>query len=182
MRFPRAPRVPTPSRPARRRAPNRTPRARTRAPRGATRARARRAPSRLSARVAAARLRRAWRATTCCANLPPARRRGRFCATSPARRCARAGNHRCNRLCCPLASLAMTAKKGKRRVAAVEDSQGIGEEQGGLHECDLVCGKLLSCGNHRCERREHRLGCPPCLQSSFEEVSNGTSSVRYCRC
>lgn len=81
------------------------------------------------------------------------------------------GNHRCNRLCCPLASLAMTTKKGKRRVA-VEDNQGIGEEQGGLHECDLVCGKLLSCGNHRCERREHRLGCPPCLQSSFEEVSS----------
>lgn len=81
------------------------------------------------------------------------------------------GNHRCNRLCCPLASLVMTTKKGKRRVA-VEDNQGIGEEQGGLHECDLVCGKLLSCGNHRCERREHRLGCPPCLQSSFEEVSS----------
>jgi transcriptional repressor NF-X1 len=33
-----------------------------------------------------------------------------------------------------------------------------------------VCGKPLSCGNHRCEERDHRGPCPPCFRSSFEEV------------
>ncbi|KAF8157144.1 hypothetical protein B0H34DRAFT_712422 [Crassisporium funariophilum] len=81
------------------------------------------------------------------------------------------GRHQCRRLCCPLASLAVNVgKKGRRRVAAVDDGPGIGEEQGGLHECDLVCGKMLSCGNHRCEQRDHKGVCPPCLRSSFEEL------------
>ncbi|PPQ78281.1 hypothetical protein CVT25_011740 [Psilocybe cyanescens] len=77
------------------------------------------------------------------------------------------GRHQCRRVCCPLASLAVNVgRKGKRR--AVEDTQGIGEEQGGWHECDLVCGKMLSCGNHKCEERDHKGVCPPCLRSSFE--------------
>ncbi|KAF5324353.1 hypothetical protein D9619_011330 [Psilocybe cf. subviscida] len=47
------------------------------------------------------------------------------------------GHHQCRRQCCPLASMALSAgKKGKRRaVAGLEE--GIGEERGGLHECDL---------------------------------------------
>jgi transcriptional repressor NF-X1 len=40
----------------------------------------------------------------------------------------------------------------------------------GWHLCDVVCGKTLSCGIHRCEERDHRGSCPPCFQSSFEEV------------
>ena len=79
------------------------------------------------------------------------------------------GRHQCRRLCCPLASLASVAgKKGKKRVNGSE--QGVGEERGGLHECDLICGKTLSCGNHKCEERDHKGVCPPCLRSSFEEV------------
>ncbi|PPQ87085.1 hypothetical protein CVT26_009838, partial [Gymnopilus dilepis] len=88
------------------------------------------------------------------------------------------GRHQCRRVCCPLASLAhvQSSKKGKRKVT--EDAQGlglaagigIGEEEGGLHECDLVCGKMLSCGLHRCERRDHKGGCGRCLRSSFEEL------------
>lgn len=79
------------------------------------------------------------------------------------------GRHQCNRVCCPLASLAATSKgKGKRRVqqqdAAVVDPMG-------WHECDLVCGKMLGCGNHHCEERDHKGVCPPCLRSSFDEVS-----------
>ncbi|KAF9445356.1 hypothetical protein P691DRAFT_710436 [Macrolepiota fuliginosa MF-IS2] len=83
------------------------------------------------------------------------------------------GRHECRRPCCPLASLAMTSggKKGKKRmVDEAAAGAGIGEEKGGLHECDLVCGKMLSCGNHRCEDRDHKGICPPCLRSSFEEM------------
>ncbi|KAJ7910620.1 hypothetical protein B0H13DRAFT_2251237 [Mycena leptocephala] len=64
------------------------------------------------------------------------------------------GRHQCLRVCCPLAS----------------EAAGIGEERGGLHECDLVCGKNLSCGEHRCEQRDHKGPCGPCLRSSFEEL------------
>ena len=81
------------------------------------------------------------------------------------------GRHQCRRLCCPLASLAVApGRKGKKRAGMSEEGVGIGEEQGGLHECDLVCGKTLSCGNHKCEERDHKGICPPCLRSSFEEV------------
>lgn len=80
------------------------------------------------------------------------------------------GRHECRRPCCPLASLAsIGGKKGKKR-GAEERVSGIGEERGGWHECDLVCRKMLSCGNHRCEERDHKGACPPCLRSSFEEV------------
>lgn len=79
------------------------------------------------------------------------------------------GKHQCQRLCCPLASLASAAgKKGKKRTTVTE--VGVGEERGGLHECDLICGRMLSCNNHTCEERDHKGACPPCLRSSFEEV------------
>lgn len=66
--------------------------------------------------------------------------------------------------------MANAGKKGRRRV--VEDGFGIGEEYGGLHECDLVCGKMLSCGSHKCEERDHKGACRPCMRSSFEEVGS----------
>ncbi|KAF5383191.1 hypothetical protein D9615_004915 [Tricholomella constricta] len=70
----------------------------------------------------------------------------------------------------PLASAA--GKKGKKRAGAgpIVSEVGVGEERGGLHECDLVCGKILGCGLHRCEERDHKGVSPPCLRSSFEEV------------
>ncbi|KAF8189869.1 hypothetical protein K438DRAFT_1538416, partial [Mycena galopus ATCC 62051] len=82
------------------------------------------------------------------------------------------GRHQCLRVCCPLASVAALQQKGKgkkRAQHAEAETTGIGEEQGGLHECDLVCGKALSCGEHRCEQRDHKGPCGPCLRSSFEE-------------
>ncbi|KAL1690222.1 hypothetical protein GGG16DRAFT_56132 [Schizophyllum commune] len=79
------------------------------------------------------------------------------------------GRHQCNRICCPLAALAKGKGKKKRPLGTAEE-MNVGEERGGLHECDLVCGKPLTCGNHRCEERDHRGPCPPCLRSSFEEM------------
>lgn len=78
------------------------------------------------------------------------------------------GRHQCTRLCCPLAALAVGAGakgKGKKRAGA----EAVVDEAG-WHECDLVCGKLLSCGNHRCEAKDHKGPCMSCLRSSFEEV------------
>ncbi|TFK20660.1 hypothetical protein FA15DRAFT_673293 [Coprinopsis marcescibilis] len=88
------------------------------------------------------------------------------------------GKHECRRLCCPLASLASITgnRKSKKKATAGmnEAAATIGTERGGLHECDLVCGKLLSCGTHACEERDHKGPCPPCLRSSFEEM--------FCNC
>lgn len=78
------------------------------------------------------------------------------------------GRHQCNRICCPLASLAAAQKgKGKKRAGLLDD---LGTEEGGLHECDLPCGKMLSCGNHQCERKDHRSACGVCLQSVYEDL------------
>lgn len=79
------------------------------------------------------------------------------------------GKHQCNRICCPLASLASVKGKGKKKaiVPAVLD----GADEAGWHECDLVCGKLLGCGNHHCEEKDHRGVCRPCLRYSYEEVN-----------
>ncbi|KAL6303220.1 hypothetical protein BKA93DRAFT_788613 [Sparassis latifolia] len=80
------------------------------------------------------------------------------------------GRHQCNRVCCPLASLAaLTKGKGKKRAVPETAAMAVADEAG-WHQCDLVCGKMLSCGNHRCEERDHRGVCPPCLRSSFEEM------------
>ncbi|KAI0674405.1 hypothetical protein C8Q78DRAFT_966649 [Trametes maxima] len=81
------------------------------------------------------------------------------------------GRHQCNRVCCPLASLtSLTKGKGKgKRHAGAEGGLNVADQQG-WHECDLVCGRLLSCGNHHCEERDHRGPCPPCLRSSFDEM------------
>ncbi|KAK0203953.1 hypothetical protein DFS33DRAFT_1260721 [Desarmillaria ectypa] len=76
------------------------------------------------------------------------------------------GKHQCNRICCPLASLAVKNKGKRRMIMPAEEIGG----PGGLHDCDLVCGKMLTCGNHRCKERDHRGPCAPCLRSSFEEL------------
>ncbi|KAH6900865.1 hypothetical protein BKA70DRAFT_1312767 [Coprinopsis sp. MPI-PUGE-AT-0042] len=99
------------------------------------------------------------------------------------------GRHQCHRICCPLASLASVAKKGKKRVVDTS-AQAIGTERGGLHECDLVCGKTLSfpcprgpapCGHSRTIHGCHddSIPCPPCVPNvrcSLEQdkVSCGT--------
>ena len=92
------------------------------------------------------------------------------------------GRHQCRRVCCPLASLAViTGRKGKKRAVGVADEAlGIGEEQGGIHECDLPCSKALNCGNHKCELKDHKGPCPPCLRSSFEEVGASVANAKLC--
>ncbi|CAG9859977.1 unnamed protein product [Phyllotreta striolata] len=56
------------------------------------------------------------------------------------------GKHKCNQLCC----------------IEIE------------HICPFPCNRLLSCGQHRCERTCHSGHCPPCMESSFDEL--------YCEC
>lgn len=49
------------------------------------------------------------------------------------------------------------------------------ETHGSEHfECDDLCGKLLDCGNHKCELICHSGSCPPCPTS--------TNSITTCPC
>jgi transcriptional repressor NF-X1 len=79
------------------------------------------------------------------------------------------GHHQCTRQCCPLANLTNPTSKGKKKTTSISVGTDFVDVDG-WHLCDFVCGKTLNCGNHRCEERDHRGSCPPCLQSSFEEV------------
>ena len=85
------------------------------------------------------------------------------------------GRHQCGRVCCPLASLASVqraaaAKSSKRRDPMRADFGSYVYLQRDLHECDLPCGRVLQCGNHRCERRDHKGPCEVCPRGVFEEL------------
>ena len=100
---------------------------------------------------------------------------GEVICNRPCRALRTCGRHRCGRLCCPLASITPSKRKGKTRAAFPED---LRMDEGGLHECDIPCRRVLGCGNHRCERMDHPGACGVCLQSTFEEVRFG---VIFCR-
>lgn len=65
------------------------------------------------------------------------------------------GRHRCSNRCCPLAS--------------EDNNLPPGEDD--PHLCSLSCGKKLRCGQHTCEDLCHNGHCPPCLGSTFTELS-----------
>ncbi|KAJ7529325.1 hypothetical protein O6H91_15G044900 [Diphasiastrum complanatum] len=76
------------------------------------------------------------------------------------------GRHRCNNRCCFMFS---------------SDGQERGSESGAVdeHLCLLTCGKKLRCGKHNCQDLCHTGHCPPCLESTFTELSCacGRSSI-----
>jgi len=92
---------------------------------------------------------------------------GEIICNRPCRALRTCGRHQCGRLCCPLASVTPLKRKGKARATALEDLQA---DAGGIHECDIPCRRVLGCGNHRCERKDHPGSCGVCLQAIFDEV------------
>lgn len=86
------------------------------------------------------------------------------------------GRHECRRVCCPLSWKAK--RKGRRHLTDLSDLDIEGDSD--LHECPLVCGKLLSCGLHTCERPDHKGACGRCLQASYDElICNCGNTVIY---
>ncbi|BEI98731.1 hypothetical protein CcaverHIS631_0310300 [Cutaneotrichosporon cavernicola] len=71
------------------------------------------------------------------------------------------GRHECGRVCCPLSYKAK--RKGRRALDLDFDNDD-------LHQCPLVCGKLLSCGIHACPKPDHKGACGRCLQASYDEL------------
>ena len=92
-----------------------------------------------------------------------------FLCSKPCGSLRACGHHTCTRLCCPLANLANPIGKGKKRATNNNIASEVLDVDG-WHQCDIICGRTLSCGNHQCEERDHRGPCPPCFRSSFEEA------------
>ncbi|CDK29442.1 unnamed protein product [Kuraishia capsulata CBS 1993] len=84
--------------------------------------------------------------------------------------------HRCGDVCCDFEQVALRRdrelQKGRRRVgghsaAALEEIINNIEAK---HICTKECGKLLSCGLHRCQMTCHMGPCKPCLESSSDDL------------
>ncbi|KAG9160896.1 hypothetical protein Leryth_008711 [Lithospermum erythrorhizon] len=64
------------------------------------------------------------------------------------------GRHRCSERCCPLSN-------PRNQFSGNSDP----------HFCSIHCGKKLRCGNHFCELYCHSGHCPPCLETSFTDLT-----------
>lgn len=86
------------------------------------------------------------------------------------------GRHQCGRICCPLAPLQRAVTKSSKRRDPLHADPGaqfqllFDPAMRALHECDLPCGRVLGCGNHRCPQRDHKGPCSACPRGVFEEL------------
>ena len=86
------------------------------------------------------------------------------------------GRHECGRKCCPLSYQEALRAKGsggkssrRRGLDQALEVEMVENDTEGVHACDRMCGRKLSCGSHTCEARDHKGPCPPCLRAGFEE-------------
>lgn len=88
--------------------------------------------------------------------------------------------HRCNKICCADEQAAFTRerlrKKGMRNNTLPTSNRNNRTEEAFnievSHICLQVCNKKLSCGNpdHVCQQTCHTGPCPPCLESSNDDL------------
>ncbi|WFD31800.1 FKBP12-associated protein [Malassezia sp. CBS 17886] len=90
---------------------------------------------------------------------------GTFTCTAPCHAQRSCMRHQCTRVCCPLAFHA-TLTRRRTGIAATDLP-----DPDGVHTCERMCGRALSCGTHTCEAPCHRGACAPCLRSAFHEVA-----------
>ncbi|GMM35402.1 Fap1 protein [Saccharomycopsis crataegensis] len=92
--------------------------------------------------------------------------------------------HRCGNICCPYEKIAIKRdqdrkKNNFRSVSDLIDGQHHPEPHNpdddnmsleAVHICLEPCHKLLSCKQHRCKWQDHAGKCPPCLESSSDDL------------
>lgn len=76
--------------------------------------------------------------------------------------------HRCMERCCSGKPLAEARQKNNvfRLRQNINDETLVEVE----HVCLKDCNLMLSCGNHRCQRKCHPGKCPPCLESDSNDL------------
>lgn len=72
--------------------------------------------------------------------------------------------HRCPEVCCPHEM----ASRGQRNNSISKQQTTVTTSE--VHICSRVCGQLKSCKQHACELPCHSGPCPPCLESSDEDL------------
>lgn len=83
---------------------------------------------------------------------------GRFLCDRKCGKMRSCGRHRCNDRCCPAANSKVTSQL---------DSMDSRDP----HLCMLPCGKKLRCKQHTCQELCHPGHCPPCMETTFTELS-----------
>lgn len=84
--------------------------------------------------------------------------------------------HRCNNICCEDESAAIARerlrKKGLRNNTVNTQGQNDAFLVEASHVCLQVCNRKLTCGNpdHTCQRTCHAGPCPPCLESTNDDL------------
>ncbi|KAG9152424.1 hypothetical protein Leryth_015843 [Lithospermum erythrorhizon] len=79
---------------------------------------------------------------------------GKFTCDKPCGQKKTCGRHRCSERCCRLSN--------PRNPFPVDWDP---------HVCSIPCGKKLRCGKHFCESLCHSGHCPPCLETSFSDLT-----------
>lgn len=81
--------------------------------------------------------------------------------------------HYCAKRCCAFRKIALDRSKLIKKqlrnnliTTSVVESLEIEKE----HTCEKVCDQPLSCGKHRCKEICHPGSCPPCLESSSDDL------------
>ncbi|XP_078159486.1 NF-X-like 1 [Carex rostrata] len=78
-----------------------------------------------------------------------------FLCPKPCGRKKNCGRHRCNESCCPLS----------------QNSSQMDFIEWDPHQCSMQCGKKLRCGQHSCQVLCHSGHCPPCLETTFTDLT-----------
>lgn len=81
--------------------------------------------------------------------------------------------HYCSERCCSFRKLAFDRAnliKKQLRNNVITNAHVNAIEFEPVHTCTKICDQLLSCGKHRCKQTCHPGPCPPCLESSSEDL------------
>ncbi|VEU23763.1 DEKNAAC105033 [Brettanomyces naardenensis] len=81
--------------------------------------------------------------------------------------------HACGRQCCAYEQMALTRERARAKAIRrhVLDPGSIDDSTiEAVHICTEECGRVLSCGKHRCHAACHSGKCPPCLESSSVDL------------
>lgn len=76
--------------------------------------------------------------------------------------------HRCSKICCEHEESALR-RNSKNNRSSVASEESLVSNQPSIHVCEKVCN-LKTCKMHRCTDPCHSGPCPPCLESSDEDL------------
>lgn len=83
------------------------------------------------------------------------------------------GRHECGERCCPGESKAAQRAANRRKLRPLDSAPTQSREDNfeAEHICTRPCGRLLKCGNHRCQELCHKGPCGSCREAIFDEIS-----------